>query len=304
MKILITGSQGLLGQEVVEVCRNRGDEVLATDIASSAAPLDITSPAAVRGSLHRTDRLGCQLRAFTDVDGCEGREDLAFELNARAPGHLARACEEHGAKLLHISTDYVFDGEKSGPYEEDDEPNPLSVYGKSKRAGEISVQEGVEHYLIVRTQWLFGPHGRNFVSTILGLAQERDTLSVVNDQWGSPTYSKTWPAAEGAHRLRRPGRFPCEEPRKGHLVRSGKARHQSPGIAHPGRSCGYLGLSPSGPEAHERPPIHPAVHADHGEGHALMADRAEELYQGISPRAAQGEPGLTNLAGCFSTGRF
>ena len=191
MKILITGSQGLLGQEVVEVCRNRGDEVLATDIASSAAPLDITSPAAVRGFLasNRPDWV-VNCAAFTDVDGCEGREDLAFELNARAPGHLARACEEHGAKLLHISTDYVFDGEKSGPYEEDDEPNPLSVYGKSKRAGEISVQEGVEHYLIVRTQWLFGPHGRNFVSTILGLAQERDTLSVVNDQWGSPTYSK------------------------------------------------------------------------------------------------------------------
>jgi dTDP-4-dehydrorhamnose reductase len=191
MKILITGSLGLLGQEVVEVCRNQGDEVLATDIASPATPLDITSPAAVRGFLasKRPDWV-VNCAAFTDVDRCEEKEDLAFEVNARAPGHLARACEEHGAKLLQISTDYVFDGEKTGPYEEDDAPNPLSVYGKSKRAGEISIQEGIEHYLIVRPQWLFGPHGRNFVSTILGLAQERDTLSVVNDQWGSPTYSK------------------------------------------------------------------------------------------------------------------
>ena len=191
MKILITGSRGLLGQEVVEVCRNLGDDVLATDIASPATPLDITSPAAVRGVLasERPDWV-VNCAAFTDVDGCEEREDLAFELNARAPGRLARACEEHGAKLLHISTDYVFDGEKTGPYEEDDAPNPLNVYGKSKRAGEISIQEGIEHYLIVRTQWLFGPHGRNFVSTILGLAQERDILSVVNDQWDSPPYSK------------------------------------------------------------------------------------------------------------------
>ncbi|HPW69222.1 MAG: dTDP-4-dehydrorhamnose reductase [Deltaproteobacteria bacterium] len=191
MKILITGSRGLLGQEVAEVCRNLGDEVLATDIASPSAPLDITSPAAVRGFLaaNRPDWV-VNCAAFTDVDGCEEKEDLAFELNARAPGLLARACEEHGAKLLHVSTDYVFDGEKLGPYEEDDAPNPLSVYGKSKRAGEISIQEGIEHYLIIRPQWLFGSHGRNFVSTILGLAQERDTLSVVNDQWGSPTYSK------------------------------------------------------------------------------------------------------------------
>ncbi|MFA5654257.1 MAG: NAD(P)-dependent oxidoreductase, partial [Desulfomonilia bacterium] len=169
MKILITGSRGLLGQEVAEVCRNLGDEVLATDIASPSAPLDITSPAAVRGFLaaNRPDWV-VNCAAFTDVDGCEEKEDLAFELNARAPGLLARACEEHGAKLLHVSTDYVFDGEKLGPYEEDDAPNPLSVYGKSKRAGEISIQEGIEHYLIIRPQWLFGSHGRNFVSTILG----------------------------------------------------------------------------------------------------------------------------------------
>jgi dTDP-4-dehydrorhamnose reductase len=198
MKILITGALGLLGHEVAEVCRTRGDEVLATDAASADARLDITSPAGVQGYLAsmKPDWL-VNCAAYTDVDGCETKQDLAFELNARAPGILARACEEHGCRLLHISTDYVFDGEKQTPYTEDDKPNPVSVYGRSKRAGEIAVQEGVEHYLIVRTQWLFGPRGKNFVSTILGLAQQKDTLSVVDDQWGSPTYSKDLARALG-----------------------------------------------------------------------------------------------------------
>jgi dTDP-4-dehydrorhamnose reductase len=191
MKILITGALGLLGQEVAQVCRSQGDTVVATDVSLPGSLLDITSPTAIHGFLAsaKPDWL-INCAAYTNVDGCERNEDLAFELNARGPGLLARACEQHGSKLLHISTDYVFDGEKLSPYEEDDEPNPVSAYGKSKRAGEISILEGVENYLIVRTQWLFGPHGKNFVSTILGIAQEKDTVSVVNDQWGSPTYAR------------------------------------------------------------------------------------------------------------------
>jgi len=191
MKILVTGALGLLGQEVVQVCRSQGDAAIATDIASPQDCLDITSPAAIDGYLASAKPdwvINCA--AYTDVDGCEKNEDLAFELNARAPGNLARACERHGSRLLHISTDYIFDGEKQTPYTEDDDPDPVNTYGRSKRAGEVSVQEGVERYIIVRTQWLFGPHGKNFVSTILGFAQERDTLHVVNDQWGSPTYAK------------------------------------------------------------------------------------------------------------------
>ncbi|HQO79662.1 MAG TPA: dTDP-4-dehydrorhamnose reductase [Deltaproteobacteria bacterium] len=191
MKILVTGAMGLLGKEVAQLCKSQGDLVVATDIASEDNPLDITSLPAIRGFLASCGPdwlINCA--AYTDVDGCEKNRDIAYELNARGPGNLARACEEYGSKLLHISTDYVFDGENPKPYEEDDAPNPVNVYGKSKRAGEISVQEGVENYIIVRTQWLFGPYGKNFVSTILGIAQQQDAISVVNDQWGSPTYAR------------------------------------------------------------------------------------------------------------------
>ncbi len=191
MKILITGVQGLLGHEVASVCEEQGDTVIRTDINLPGMPLDITDLSAVKSVLAVTKPdwlINCA--AYTNVDGCETHQDTAFELNARAPGYLARACEEHKTKLLHVSTDYVFDGKKDSPYTEEDQPDPLSVYGKSKRAGEIAVQEGVEHYLIVRTQWLFGPHGKNFVSTIVKIAREKEKISVVNDQHGSPTYSK------------------------------------------------------------------------------------------------------------------
>lgn len=191
MKILITGAQGLLGHEVVQVCRKQGDAIIETDITPPSTPLDITNPLAIRSVLSsvKADWL-INCAAYTDVDGCESNEETAFELNARAPGHLARACEEFGTKLLHVSTDYVFDGCKKKPYTEEDETGPVSIYGKSKLAGEIAVQDGIENYIIVRTQWLFGPHGKNFVSTILNIAKDRESIRVVNDQRGSPTYSK------------------------------------------------------------------------------------------------------------------
>ncbi len=191
MKILITGSRGLLGYEVGIVCEGQGDTVFRTDIVPPSLQLDITDASAIRGMLSTMKPdwvINCA--AYTDVDGCETNEELAYQLNAKAPGNLARACEEVGAKFLHISTDYVFDGSKEVPYTENDETNPTSVYGKSKRAGEIAVLESIEHYSIVRTQWLFGPQGKNFVSTILKIAKDRDKITVVNDQWGSPTYSK------------------------------------------------------------------------------------------------------------------
>lgn len=191
MKILVTGSQGLLGYEVGIVCEGQGDTVFRTDIVPPSLHLDITDLASIRSILLTMKPnwvINCA--AYADVDGCETNQDMAFELNAKAPGNLARACEEFGAKLLHISTDYVFDGCKEDLYTEGDETGPTSIYGKSKRAGEIAVLEGMEHYSIVRTQWLFGPHGKNFVSTILGIAKDRDKITVVNDQWGSPTYSK------------------------------------------------------------------------------------------------------------------
>jgi dTDP-4-dehydrorhamnose reductase len=123
------------------------------------------------------------------VDAAEDHEEEALLLNAKAPEMLSRTCRKAQVKLAHISTDYVFDGTKDTPYTEDDPPCPVNVYGASKLAGENAIRHQMSDYLIIRTQWLIGLHGRNFVSTILTAAQVREPLSVVNDQWGAPTFA-------------------------------------------------------------------------------------------------------------------
>jgi len=128
--------------------------------------------------------------AYTDVDGAEVHQERAFKVNAEGARNVALVAREVGAKLYHISTDYVFGGAKKMPYVEDDPPNPLGVYAKSKLQGEEEVQKHLQNYLIIRTAWLYGKHGDNFVKSILRLAQTTDTLRVVNDQIGSPTYTK------------------------------------------------------------------------------------------------------------------
>ena len=129
--------------------------------------------------------------AYTDVDGCETHEELATQVNGHGPGHLAEAARETGATLVHISTDYVFDGRKETPYIEDDSPNPLSAYGRSKLRGEEAIiASGLESYFIIRTSWLYGPAGKNFVETIVRLAGEREELRIIADQVGSPTYTR------------------------------------------------------------------------------------------------------------------
>lgn len=191
MKIVVAGAKGLLGREVVRVCATYDDEVIETDVTSDLRVVDITDIDSITGLLKSEDPhwlINCA--AYTDVDGSEEHEDIAFSLNAQGPQLLAQACERYGTKLLHISTDYVFDGRKTGPYTEEDATNPINIYGKSKLAGEEAVQRSTGDCIIVRPQWLFGPHGKNFVSTILGIARGRETISVVNDQYGSPTYSK------------------------------------------------------------------------------------------------------------------
>jgi len=128
--------------------------------------------------------------AFTNVDGCEVQEELATRVNGAGPGYLAEVAQEIGATLVHISTDYVFSGDQARPYLESDAPHPLSAYGRSKLAGEEAIlATGLERYFILRTSWLYGPGGKNFVETILRLAAERDELRVVADQIGTPTYS-------------------------------------------------------------------------------------------------------------------
>jgi dTDP-4-dehydrorhamnose reductase len=128
--------------------------------------------------------------AYTTVDGCEERAQLAREVNARGAGNLAAACARHRCRLVHVSTDFVFDGAKREPYLPDDRVNPLSVYGRTKAEGEALVREALADHVIVRTSWLFAVHGTNFMRTILRLADERSALNVVDDQMGCPTYAR------------------------------------------------------------------------------------------------------------------
>jgi len=126
--------------------------------------------------------------AYTDVDGCEDNRTYAFRVNGNGPGNLAEACREVNAILVHVSTDYIFDGTQK-EYCEADRPNPINVYGESKLLGEVSIAKNLENYRIIRTSWLYGRHGKNFVDTILALSHQMPTVRVVNDQIGKPTYA-------------------------------------------------------------------------------------------------------------------
>lgn len=180
--ILVVGAKGMLGQDLLRVLPG---EVRGVDLEE----IDITVPDSVRRVLFTVrPRVVVNCAAYTDVDGCETNEALAMRVNGEAVGYLAAASREIGATLVQVSTDYVFDGRKGGPYREDDPVNPLSVYGRSKLLGEESARENPEH-LIVRTQWLYGLGGRNFVETMLALGAERRELRVVDDQVGSPTWT-------------------------------------------------------------------------------------------------------------------
>jgi dTDP-4-dehydrorhamnose reductase len=186
MKILLIGAQGMLGRDLQPILSTR-HEIIARDIHD----LDITDPGQVGEEIRkiRPDAV-INLAAFTDVDGCESQRERAFSVNAHGAGHVARASEAAGAKLIHLSTDYVFDGTSPVPYREEASPHPMSVYGESKLGGERAVQEAGENHLILRTAWLYGRHGKNFVDTILRLASQREELRVVHDQKGSPTFTR------------------------------------------------------------------------------------------------------------------
>ncbi|MEW6350215.1 MAG: dTDP-4-dehydrorhamnose reductase [Thermodesulfobacteriota bacterium] len=184
---MIVGAKGMLGTDLVARLRELGFETVALDMEE----IDITRLDSVRDAICRfRPGLVVNAAALTDVDRCESTPDTAFSVNGLGPGNLAEACRDTRAFLVHLSTDYVFNGTKSEPYREDDPMDPLGVYGKSKAQGEVLIRKALPgDHLIVRTQWLYGEHGKNFVETILRLARQRDTLSVVNDQWGSPTHT-------------------------------------------------------------------------------------------------------------------
>ncbi len=187
MRVIVTGAGGLAGREVVTCFSTAGHEV----IPRAHEDLDITNYEALRSLIieSRPDWV-INCAAYTNVDACEDHEDFAYSVNGKAPGMMAGICKECDIRLCHISTDYVFDGTKSTPYTEDDKPSPLNTYGKSKLYGETEIERNMDHYLIIRTQWLFGPGGANFVENILNLARQRKIIEVVDDQRGCPTYSK------------------------------------------------------------------------------------------------------------------
>ncbi|WP_127541178.1 dTDP-4-dehydrorhamnose reductase [Paenibacillus illinoisensis] len=186
MKVLVTGANGQLGRDVVLLLEKEGHSVLACD----RDRMDITNQAQcneVISSYHPEVVVHCA--AYTAVDAAETDIDGAYKVNAVGTRNVTVAAEKAGAKLIYISTDYVFDGNSLNPYQEYDDTNPQSVYGKSKRAGELLVQSLSSKWFVVRTSWVYGLYGNNFVKTMLKLGQEKPKLQVVHDQKGSPTYT-------------------------------------------------------------------------------------------------------------------
>ena len=205
MKIIVTGCRGQLGTEIIKQLRGGRSEIgpipeklmNATVIPVDLPELDITNYKMVDDFIRRQRPdviINCA--AFTNVDGCEVNHDAAFKANALGPRNLAQAAEKTGARLVHVSTDYVFSGDAAQPVWEYDLPAPRSVYGKTKLLGEQYVQQFCTHYFIVRTAWLYGYAGNNFVKTILRLARQNGGVTVVDDQLGNPTN-----AADLAHEI-------------------------------------------------------------------------------------------------------
>ncbi len=185
--VVIVGSSGMLGRELVEACARRGRAAVGL---GGREAVDVTSEASVRRMMVETAP-GVVINAtgYTDVDGAEANPAAADLLNRAGPGNLGRACRDAGALLVHYSTDYVFDGRATRPYRVNDEARPINAYGRSKLAGEREIAASGCRFLLIRTSWLFAPHGRNFVTTIADLASRRPCIDVVNDQRGRPTYA-------------------------------------------------------------------------------------------------------------------
>jgi dTDP-4-dehydrorhamnose reductase len=196
MRILITGSRGQLGSQITDILKSgiselgpipddyRNAEILGT----GSQEMDITNLNVVINYIReQRPEIVINAAAFTNVDACESNNDLAYRVNALGPRNLAIACENIGAKLIQISTDYVFDGNAQVPYREYDRVNPVNVYGKTKLAGEDFVREFSTRHFIIRTSWLYGYNGKNFVKTIIKAGKEKGSLDVVDDQRGNPT---------------------------------------------------------------------------------------------------------------------
>ena len=184
MKVVVFGAGGQVGREVCRAARPASFELVAVDRKT----VDITQAAAVSAVIARErPDLVINLAAYTAVDRAESEPEVAWAVNCAGAAHISACCGEGGTPLVHLSTDYVFDGRNSEPYQEADEVNPLNVYGHSKEAGERAVRSAAPHHVILRTAWVYGAFGTNFVKTMLRLGAERPLLRVVADQRGCPT---------------------------------------------------------------------------------------------------------------------
>ena len=186
MKVLVTGVKGQLGYDVVNELEKRGLEAVGVDIDE----MDITDAVSVDKVIKETSPdavIHCA--AYTAVDAAEDNVELCRKVNADGTANIAKVCKELDIKMMYISTDYVFDGQGERPWEPDDERHPLNVYGQTKYEGEVAVTDALDKYFIVRIAWVFGVNGKNFIKAILNKAKTVDTLTVVNDQFGSPTYT-------------------------------------------------------------------------------------------------------------------
>jgi dTDP-4-dehydrorhamnose reductase len=186
MKLLVIGENGQLGWEVCREGKNQGIDVSGLDLPD----FDVTEPSMVKKAVHQAGvSLVINASAYTAVDTAESEPEIAFAVNRDGPAYLAASCAEIGIPLIHISTDYVFDGSKKGPYLETEPVSPLGIYGKSKAAGETEIRNALKEHIIIRTACLYGLHGNNFVKTMLLLGREKEIVRVVADQYGCPTYA-------------------------------------------------------------------------------------------------------------------
>ncbi len=186
MRILVTGVKGQLGYDVLQELEKRGHTAIGVDIDE----MDITDENSVDSVISNSGAEGViHCAAYTAVDAAEDNREICFKVNGYGTENIARVCKSLNIKMMYISTDYVFNGQGERPWEPDDKREPLNVYGASKYEGELAVEKYLEKFFIVRISWVFGVNGKNFVRTMLNLGKTRDSLTVVDDQIGSPTYT-------------------------------------------------------------------------------------------------------------------
>ena len=186
MRVLVTGAKGQLGHDIMNELKKRGLVPIGVDVEE----MDITDPAACdRVITESAADAVIHCAAYTAVDAAEDQVDLCRRINADGTRNVAEVCRKRNIRMMYISTDYVFDGEGTRPWEPDDERHPLNVYGQTKYEGELAIEELMEKFFTVRIAWVFGVNGKNFIKTMLRLGKERGAVSVVNDQIGSPTYT-------------------------------------------------------------------------------------------------------------------